>query len=192
MSAPFIHPTADVSPDAEIGDDSRIWSNVQVRPGARLGRNCTVGRNAFVDLDVAVGDNVKIQNNASIYEGVTVSDGVFIGPHVVFTNDKLPRAITPDGQLKTTDDWVLGRTTVGYGAAIGAHSVIVTGITIGSWSMIGSGAVVTKDVPDHALVLGNPARIVGYVTASGVRCSTQDDAILRSEQERAAAQEERA
>ena len=190
MAAPFIHPSADVADDAVIGDDTRIWSNVQVRPGAIIGRNCTFGRNSFVDLGVTVGDNVKVQNNASLYEGLAVEDGVFIGPHVIFTNDKLPRAITPDGQLKTTDDWVLGRTTVAHGAAIGAHTVVVTGVTIGRWAMVGSGSVVTKDVPDHALVLGNPARIVGYVSAGGVRCATADEATSITTDEQRALQGE--
>lgn len=190
MSPAFVHPSADVSSDASIGEDTRIWSNVQIRPGARIGRNCTIGRNAFVDLDVVVGDNVKIQNNASLYEGLTVADGAFIGPHVVFTNDKLPRAITPAGKLKSTSDWVLGRTSIGFGAAIGAHSVIVTGISIGQWAMIGSGSVVTRDVADYALALGNPARIVGYVSATGVRCDTAQEAERLTQQERADAQEE--
>ncbi len=190
MPGPIIHPTADVSPEATVGDDTRIWSNVQVRPGAHIGTNCTIGRNAFVDLDVTVGQNVKIQNNASLYEGLRVSDGAFIGPHVVFTNDKIPRAITPTGQLKTTDDWVLGLTTVGYGAAIGAHSVIVTGINIGRWAMVGSGAVVTKDVPDHALVVGNPARIVGWVSAAGARCATAAEAEERTRQEQRSSEEQ--
>jgi len=191
MAAPFIHPSADVSAEAVIGDDTRIWSNVQVRPGARIGSNCTFGRNSFVDLDVTVGDNVKVQNNASLYEGLQVADGVFIGPHVIFTNDKLPRAITPDGKLKTTDDWVLGRTSIAHGAAIGAHTVVVTGITIGRWAMVGSGSVVTKDVPDHALVVGNPARIIGYVSAGGVRCATAEDAASITADEQRALQEDR-
>jgi UDP-2-acetamido-3-amino-2,3-dideoxy-glucuronate N-acetyltransferase len=179
----MIHPSAEVAPDAEIGQGTKIWSNVQVRPGARIGRNCVFGRNSFVDLDVIVGDNVKVQNNASLYAGLTVEDGVFIGPHVVFTNDKIPRAINPDGSLKSVDDWVCGETKVSYGAAIGAHSVIVTGITIGRWALVGSGSVVTRDVPDHALVLGNPARVVGYVSAGGVRCVDQSEAISLSRAE---------
>ena len=180
---PQIHPTASVEPGAEVGADTRIWSNVQVRTGARIGRNCNIGRNCFIDLDVTVGNNVKVQNNASLYEGLDVADGAFIGPHVIFTNDRLPRAVNPDGSLKSTDDWLLGRTHVGPGASLGAGVVVVTGITIGAWAMVGSGAVVTKDVPDHALVVGNPARIVGWVSANGVRCETQDDARSLTHQE---------
>lgn len=178
-----IHPTADVSPLAEIGEGTRIWAHVQIRERARIGRNCIIGRNSYIEFDVTVGDNVKIQNNASLYVGLTVADGVFIGPHVIFTNDKLPRAINPDGSLKSATDWHVGKTHVDYGAAIGAGAIIVTGVTIGRWAMIGSGSVVTKDVPDYALVLGNPARIIGYVSATGVRCATQEEAAALTERE---------
>lgn len=179
----IIHPTADVSPQAEIGEGTRVWSNVQIRERARLGRNCIVGRNSYIEFDVTVGDNVKIQNNASLYVGLTVEDGVFIGPHVIFTNDKLPRAINPDGSLKSAADWHVGETRVCYGAALGAGTVVVTGATIGRWAMVGSGSVVTKDVPDHALVVGNPARIIGWVSACGVRCDSQEEAIALTAKE---------
>ncbi len=182
-TGPHIHPSATVEPGAEIGDGTRVWSNVQVRPGARIGRDCILGRNSFVDLDVKVGNNVKIQNNASLYEGVEVADGAFIGPHVIFTNDRVPRAVNPDGTRKSTDDWHLGRTFVGEGAALGAGVVVVTGVTIGRWAMVGSGAVVTKDVPDHALVVGNPARIVSWVSAAGTRCDDQAAARSLTEHE---------
>ena len=172
----FVHDTASVEPDATVGAGTKIWSNVQVRTGAAIGRNCVLGRNSFVDVNVVVGDNVKVQNNASLYEGVHVADGAFIGPHVIFTNDRIPRAVNPDGSVKSTDDWVLEHTYVGEGAALGAGVVVVTGIAIGAWAMVGSGSVVTKDVPDHALVVGNPARLVGWVSAAGTRCDTQDDA----------------
>ena len=172
----FIHPTADVSDSAAIGDGTRIWSLCQVRDGAQLGSNCIVGRNSFIDVHVEVGANVKIQNNCSLYEGVTLEDGVFIGPHVTFTNDLYPRAINPDGSQKAASDWVLGRTRVCFGASLGARTVVVTGITIGPWAMIGSGTVVTRDVPDHALVVGSPGRIIGWVSAGGQRCDSQDDA----------------
>ena len=172
----YIHPSATVEDGAVVGEGTKIWSNVQVRTGAVIGSNCVFGRNSFVDVDVHVGDNVKVQNNSSLYEGVTLEDGVFIGPHVIFTNDRIPRAVNPDGTLKSTDDWELGRTTVRQGAALGAGTVVITGVTIGAWAMVGSGAVVTRDVADHALVVGNPARVVGYVSAGGVRCDTQEDA----------------
>ena len=183
----FIHAAAQVERGASLGAGTKVWSNVQIRTGAVIGRNCVFGRNSFVDVDVVVGDNVKVQNNASLYEGVTLDDGVFICPHVIFTNDKVPRAVNADGTLKSPDDWILGRTHVCTGAALGAGAVIVTGITIGAWSMVGSGAVVTKSVPDHALVLGNPARIAGWVSAEGVRCDDQDAARALTELERAGA-----
>ncbi len=176
MSGTFVHPTALVEDGATLGDGTKVWALVQVRAGARVGRGCILGRNCFVDVDVELGDNVKVQNNASLYEGVTLEDGVFVGPHVIFTNDKVPRAITPAGALKSADDWELGRTVVRHGAAIGAGAVVVTGIEIGRWAMIGSGTVVTKDVPDHALVIGNPGRIIGYVSAAGQRFETADEA----------------
>jgi UDP-2-acetamido-3-amino-2,3-dideoxy-glucuronate N-acetyltransferase len=179
----FVHETADVAPTAMIGSGTKIWAHAQVREGARIGRRCVLGRNCFVGLDVEVGDDVKVQNNASLYEGLTVDDGAFIGPHVVFTNDKVPRAVNPDGSLKSIDDWELGRIHVGRGAAIGASAVIVTGTSIGEWAMVGSGSVVTRDVPDHALVLGNPARAVGWVSAAGARCASQEEARNRSADE---------
>lgn len=182
----IVHPTADVSPAAEIGAGTRVWSHVQIRERAHVGANCIIARNVYIECDVAVGDNVKIQNNASLYTGLTVEDGVFIGPHVIFTNDRVPRAINPDGTLKSASDWHVGTTLVCYGAALGAGSVVVTGVTIGRWALVGAGAVVTRDVPEHAIVLGNPARIVGYVSAGGVRCANQEEARALTESEIAA------
>ena len=169
--------------DAVIGDGTRIWSHVQVRELARIGACCVLGRNSFVGVDVIVGDNVKIQNNASVYEGTTLEDGVFVGPHVVFTNDKVPRAVNPDGSLKARTDWEVGSILVRQGAAVGAGAVVVTGVVLGRWAIVGSGAVVTADVPDHALVVGMPARLIGWVSARGIRCENQDEAIARSRAE---------
>src|SRR6476660_9144103 len=121
-----IHPDAEVSPEVEIGDGSIIWRNVQIREQTRLGRKCIIGQSAYIDFAVVIGDNVKIQNNASLYHGLELEDGVFVGPHVIFTNDRLPRAINPDGSLKSADDWVVGRTLVRYGAALGAGVVVIT------------------------------------------------------------------
>ena len=165
----YIHPTAEVSPHAEIGAGTRIWHQAQVREGARLGANCIVGKGAYIDFDVQIGRNVKIQNYALVYHGVTVEDGVFCGPHCVFTNDRTPRAVNPDLSLKRGGDWAVTPTVVKKGASIGANAVIVCGVTIGAWSMIGAGAVVTRDVPDHGLVWGNPARLHGFVCACGFR-----------------------
>lgn len=165
--AHFVHPNAEVHETASIGEGSRIWALAQVRNGARIGANVTVGRGALVDLDVQVGSNCKIQSNSLLYMGAVVEDGVFIGPAVMLLNDRLPRAINPDGTLKSVQDWTVSGVTVQYGAAIGGGAILTPGVTIGRWAMVGSGAVVTKDVPDYALVAGNPARIVRYVTETG-------------------------
>ena len=164
-----IHPTAEVADSASIGDSSSIWHHCQVRPGVKIGRNCILGKGVYVDADVSIGDNVKIQNYVSVYNGVTLEDGVFVGPHVCFTNDMRPRAINVDGSLKDATDWVLSETLVKKGAALGANSTIRCGITIGEWAMIGSGSVVTRDVPDYGLVFGNPGRLRGFVCPCGAQ-----------------------
>lgn len=165
----YIHPSSDVSEKASIGKGTRIWQSCQVREGASIGCGCNLGRGVYIDAHVCVGDNCKIQNYVSVYEGVTLENGVFCGPHCVFTNDKRPRAINPDGTPKSVADWVITPTRVCEGAAIGANATIVCGVTIGRWAMVGSGAVVTRDVPDHGLVFGNPAQIRGFVCACGER-----------------------
>ncbi|MEP6680551.1 MAG: acyltransferase [Chloroflexota bacterium] len=162
-----IHPTAEVSPDAVIGPGTSIWNQAQVREGARIGAGCVIGKNTYVDVDVVVGEHVKIQNNCSLFRGVTVEDGVFIGPHVCFTNDRVPRAVNLDGSPKGVDDWEVSPTLVRRGAALGAASVILPGVTLGAWAMVGSGSVVTHDVEDYALVVGNPARRVCAVCPCG-------------------------
>jgi UDP-2-acetamido-3-amino-2,3-dideoxy-glucuronate N-acetyltransferase len=162
-----VHPTADVSPRAVIGSGTKIWHNCQIRDNATIGRNCVLGKGVYVDAGVVVGNNVKIQNYVSLYEGVTLEDGVFCGPHSVFTNDKLPRAVNPDGSIKAATDWTISPTLVKEGAAIGANATIVCNVTIGRWAMVGSGAVVTRDVPDYGLVWGNPARLRGFVCPCG-------------------------
>ena len=162
-----IHPTAQVSADAVIGSGTNIWNWVQVREGVKIGENCVISKGVYIDSGVVIGSQVKIQNNVSLFHGVTVEDGVFLGPHVCFTNDMWPRAVNPDGSLKSVTDWVVAPTLVSRGASIGANSTIRCGVTIGAWAMIGAGSVVTRDVPDHALAMGNPARIKGYVCKCG-------------------------
>ena len=162
-----IHPTAEVSEKAQIGEGTSIWHHAQVREGVKIGVNSIIGKGVYVDAGVPIGDNVKIQNYVSVYHGVVLEDGVFVGPHVCFTNDMRPRAVNPDGSLKAADDCVLSETRVKKGAALGANSTIRCGITIGEWAMVGSGSVVTKDVPAHGLVYGNPAHLHGFVCACG-------------------------
>ena len=165
----MIHPSADVSPQAEIGPGTRIWHQAQVRERARIGANCIVGKGVYIDFGVQIGDNVKIQNGVFVYHGVTIEDGVFVGPRVCFTNDMYPRAITPDGALKSDADWEVGEITVRYGASLGAGAIILPNVTVGCFALVGAGALVTRDVPDYGLVLGNPARLVGYVCRCGQR-----------------------
>jgi UDP-2-acetamido-3-amino-2,3-dideoxy-glucuronate N-acetyltransferase len=168
-----IHPTAEVADTAFIGEGSSIWHHCQIRPGATIGQNCILGKGVYVDADVTIGDNVKIQNYVSVYHGVVLDNGVFVGPHVCFTNDMRPRAINVDGSLKDADDWVLSETRVRKGAALGANSTIRCGINIGEWAMIGSGSVVTRDVPDYGLVFGNPARLRGFVCPCGAQLNKE-------------------
>ncbi len=159
----YVHPTAEVAPEASVGIGTRIWRQAHIREYASIGETCNVGKGVYIDVHVRIGSNVKIQNHVSIFEGVTIEDGVFVGPHVCFTNDLFPRAITPDGKLKNADDWEITPTLVKYGASIGAGSIVVCGVTIGQFALIGAGSVVTKDVEPYALVYGNPARHHGYV-----------------------------
>jgi acetyltransferase-like isoleucine patch superfamily enzyme len=168
---PFIHETARVAPDAVIGAETKIWNEAQVREGARIGRQCVLGKGVYVGAGVVVGDRCKLENRASVFEGATLEDGVFVGPHAAFLNDKHPRAVTPDGRLKGPADWTVSPTRACEGASIGAGALILPGVTVGRWAMVGSGAVVTRDVPDFALVVGNPARLVGYVCRCGARAT---------------------
>lgn len=162
-----IHPSAEVSADAVIGPGASIWNQAQVRERARIGAGSIIGKNVYVDADVVIGDRCKVQNNVSLYHGVSVEDGVFIGPHVCFTNDRLPRAINADGTLKSDADWEVSPILVRHGAAVGANSTILPGVTVGRWAMIGSGSVVTRDVADYELVAGNPARRMGSACPCG-------------------------
>jgi UDP-3-O-[3-hydroxymyristoyl] glucosamine N-acyltransferase len=147
-----IAPSADVDDRAQIGDGSSIWHLAQIRENAVLGKNCIVGRGAYVGTGVRMGDNCKIQNYALVYEPATLEDGVFIGPAVVLTNDYFPRAVNPDGTPKSGHDWEPVGVTLKQGCSLGARSVCVAPVTVGRWATVAAGAVVTKDVPDFALV----------------------------------------
>lgn len=164
-----IHPTAEISSGAILGVGCQIWHYTQIREGATIGDQCIIGRDVYIDADVRIGNRAKIQNGVYIYRGARLEDGVFVGPRACLTNDRYPRAITPCGRQKGQMDWTQGSIHVGYGASIGAGAVIITDVTIGPFAMIGAGAVVTADVPAHGLVLGTPARLVGYVCKCGYR-----------------------
>ncbi|MFW9800356.1 MAG: acyltransferase [Candidatus Thorarchaeota archaeon] len=154
-----IHPLAVVEEGAQIGNGTRVWHFAHIRGSAKIGDGCNIGKDVYVDAEVTIGNNVKIQNGVSVYHGVTIEDDVFCGPHMTFTNDLYPRAFS--------DSWEVGETLVKRGASIGAHATILCNTTLGEYCMVGSGAVVSKDVPAHGLVVGNPARLVGFVCKCG-------------------------
>lgn len=169
MSTARIISSADVAMSATIGDGSSIWHLAQVREDAVLGTGCVIGRGAYVGTGVQMGDNCKVQNYALVYEPAQLGDGVFIGPAAVLTNDEFPRAINTDGSAKSADDWSAVGVRIERGASIGARAVCVAPVVVGAWATVGAGAVVTKDVPAYALVVGVPARQIGWVGEAGVR-----------------------
>lgn len=161
-----IHPTAIVDAGAQIGDGTRVWHWVHICAGARIGNNCSFGQNVFVGNDVAIGNNVKVQNNVSVYDAVQLDDDVFCGPSMVFTNVYNPRsAITRKNEYR--------KTHVCRGATLGANCTIVCGITIGEYAFVGAGAVVNRDVPAHALILGVPAKLRGWMCKCGIQLRGQ-------------------
>jgi UDP-2-acetamido-3-amino-2,3-dideoxy-glucuronate N-acetyltransferase len=165
MSGYTAHPSSYVDEGCQVGDGTKIWHFCHVMAGATIGRGCNIGQNVLISPGVVIGDNVKIQNNVSVYTGVTLEDDVFCGPSMVFTN-----VVNPRSHVSRKDEY--RRTMVKRGASLGANSTIVCGHTIGRFAFIGAGAVVTKDVPDFALIVGNPGRLAGWMCACGVKLAS--------------------
>ena len=163
-----ILPSADVDSSATLGEGSSIWHLAQIRDGVTLGENCIIGRGAYIGSGVTLGDNCKVQNYALVYEPASLGTGVFIGPAAVLTNDQFPRAVNTDLTLKSGSDWEAVGVTIHDGASIGARAVCIAPVTIGKWALVAAGAVVTKDVPDYALVAGVPAKRISWVGRAGV------------------------
>jgi acetyltransferase-like isoleucine patch superfamily enzyme len=175
LDSPQVQPTADVDDSAVLGAGTTVWHLAQIRENARLGRDCIVGRGAYVGPGVSLGDNVKLQNYALVYEPARLEDNVFIGPAAVLTNDLYPRSVDVSGKLKRPADWDALGVVVREGASVGAHAVVVAGRSIGRWALVAAGAVVTRDVPDFALVAGTPARRIGWVGHAGIRLEPSGD-----------------
>lgn len=160
--------TAIVADNAEIGQGTSVWHFAQVREGARIGQNCVISKSAYIDANVVLGENVKVQNNAQIFSPAIIEDGAFIGPGVILTNDKAPRAITESGTLKSETDWSKTGVTVLRGASIGAGAICVAPVTLGQWCMIGAGSVVTHDTLPFGLYVGSPAKWISWIGKAGV------------------------
>ncbi|MGH8903258.1 MAG: DapH/DapD/GlmU-related protein [Egibacteraceae bacterium] len=178
-----VMPSAEVDPRAQVGAGSTVWHLARIREHAELGEGCVVGQGAYIDVGVRVGRNCKLENYALVFAPAELGDGVFVGPAAVLTNDVYPRAVTSDGQPKRRQDWNAVGVTVGEGASIGARAVVVAGVAIGRWALVGAGAVVTRDVLDHALVVGVPARRVGWVGRAGVPLVADGDGEWRCSQD---------
>ncbi|MEE9372599.1 MAG: DapH/DapD/GlmU-related protein [Saprospiraceae bacterium] len=170
MKSIYIHESAVVEKGAELGDGTKIWHYCHVMPKVKMGKQCNVGQNVFIANDVNIGDNVKVQNNVSIYTGVNCEDDTFLGPSMVFTN-----VINPRSGVNRKDEYL--KTTVKKGASIGANATIVCGNDIGEYSFIAAGAIITKEVPDYALVIGSPGKIVGWMSEHGIRLEFDQDGI---------------
>jgi len=161
-----IHPTAVVDKTALIGDGTKVWHFVHVRENAEIGKECVLGHSVYVDKGVKIGNRVKLENRATVYRGVEIEDKVFVGPHVTFTNDPYPRSFSTD--------WKIVPTIVKEGASIGAGAVVMCGVTIGEYALIGAGSVVTKDIPSHAIAYGNPAEVRGFACKCGRKLKEEE------------------
>ncbi len=175
-----IHPSAEVSGNARIGPGTRVWNEVQVREEAVIGADCILGKGTYIDFGVHVGDRCKLENGAFIFHGFTLQDAVFVGPGAMLLNDHAPRATNPDGLPKTAADWTVSRGLVEHGASVGGGAVILPGVRIGRFALVGAGAVVTRDVPAHGIVYGNPARLHGLVCECGQPLRITVEAALES------------
>ena len=164
-----VHPSADLEDGVAIGPRTSVWHRAQLRNRVRIGADGVIGRDVFIDEGVVLGDRVKVQNNALLYHGLTVGDSVFIGPGAILTNDRYPRAVTSGGDLARDGDWQVAPIDLREGCSIGAGAVVIAGTTIGAWATVGAGAIVNRDVPSHALVVGSPARRIGWVCGCGLR-----------------------
>jgi UDP-2-acetamido-3-amino-2,3-dideoxy-glucuronate N-acetyltransferase len=167
-----------ISPDAQISQGVVIWEFTQVREKAQIGPNTILGSYVYIDANVKIGSNCKIQNRALIYDPAVIQDGVFIGPGVILTNDKNPRSVSNLGELKTNEDWAKVGVEILEGASIGAGAICVAPVKVGKWALIGAGSVVTRNVKDFALVLGNPARQIGWVGPAGVPLRQISDSLF--------------
>ena len=178
-----ILPSADVDSSATLGEGSSIWHLAQIRDGVVLGENCIIGRGAYIGSGVTLGDNCKVQNYALVYEPASLGKGVFIGPAAVLTNDQFPRAVNTDLSLKSGSDWEAVGVRIHDGASIGARAVCIAPVTIGKWALVAAGAVVTKDVPDYALVAGVPAKRIRWVGRAGVPLEDIGNSLFRCPQD---------
>lgn len=169
----WFHQTAEVSPKAKIGKGTKIWQNSQVLEGAKIGKNCVIGHNCLISGKARLGDGVKIESNTDVWDYVTLKNYVFVGPSAVFTNDINPRAKYPKKKYPQYGKWL--PTKVKEGASIGANATIICGNTIGKWAFIGAGSVVTKNIPDYALAVGVPARVVGWVCECGNKINFKEE-----------------
>lgn len=158
----FVHPSSYIDEPCEIGEGTKIWHFSHIMKNSKIGRNCNIGQNVVISPDVTIGDNVKLQNNVSVYTGVELEDDVFCGPSMVFTN-----VVNPRSHVSRKDEY--RKTLVKKGASIGANATVVCGHTIGRFAFIGAGSVVTKDIPDYALIIGNPGRIAGWMCECGIK-----------------------